>query len=72
MEDFPLNRSGRIASGKYAGWKVRVVECEPGSDDCLVLIARPDHGESYDDWVEKRKYLPEFFTNRKWDVEWES
>jgi hypothetical protein len=65
-----IGKSGRIRTGKYAGFSVRIQDDASNTGGYLILIQNDASPEGYDDWVENLTDLEGFFRESGWDLEW--
>lgn len=71
MMDIQINKVGLILHGSQSGWFVKVVDDSAESGGFLVFTA--DNQEmrgAFDGWVEKYEDLPQYFSEKKWQIEW--
>jgi hypothetical protein len=72
--DIRIGAVGRIVSGDYAGWYVKVQDDSENTGGFLILISGDrtfQSGKGFDGWVEGRAMLEGYFRESSWQVEWE-
>jgi hypothetical protein len=65
-----IGKKGRIKTGKYAGFFVRIDDDSQNTGGYLILIWKDSPREGYDNWVENATDLEPFLLEAGWDIEW--
>jgi hypothetical protein len=65
-----IGKRGRIRTGEYAGFYVRIQDDTPNTGGYLVLTWQDAQSTGYDNWVESVTDLDAFFLESGWDIEW--
>ena len=69
MKEIPIGVNGRILSGKYKGWYIKVTPEGKGGHLILYKKGISDTSEGYDDWV-PREDLEKYFKETQLEIEW--
>jgi hypothetical protein len=71
MPKIEIGPVGKIVEGDDAGYYVKIVDDEQNTGGFLVITSdSPDFSTGYDDWVENRSALEEYFVESGWRIEW--
>ena len=73
MVDIQIGRVGKIIEGDYIGNEVKVIDDSDSTGGFLILTSTSFSGqteEGFDDWVENRECLVEYFKESRWVIEW--
>lgn len=65
-----IGKKGRIRSGQYAGFFVRVDDDAKSTGGYLILIWKDNPSVGYDYWVQTVADLEPFIREAGWDIEW--
>jgi hypothetical protein len=65
-----VGKVGRIKSGEYAGFSVRIDDDSRNTGGYLILLWKDATSTGYDDWVKDLTDLDAFFRESGWDMEW--
>ena len=66
-----IGQVGRIIAGDEAGKYVKVVDDKENTGGYLILTANtPDMRVGFDNWVENKESLSDYFVEAGWSVEW--
>jgi hypothetical protein len=65
-----IGKDGRIVSGEYAGYEVRIVDDSKATGGYLILTWKDDPKTGFDNWVETVDDLEQFFRESGWIIEW--
>ncbi|HLJ88954.1 MAG TPA: hypothetical protein VKZ53_19195 [Candidatus Angelobacter sp.] len=65
-----VGKKGRIKTGKYAGFFVRIEDDSENTGGYLILTWQGASSMGYDNWVENLPDLDQFFHDSGWDIEW--
>lgn len=73
MADIRVGVVGRIKAGEHAGKYVKIKDDAANTGGFLIIVSpRNDFSEGFDDWVEGRAMLEQYFAEAGWSVDWES
>ncbi len=75
MLSIKLNTVGKIINGENLGLFIKVLDDSENTGGYIVLLSTNDVFDGkeqwvYDDWVENSKSLKNYFTLKKWTIEW--
>lgn len=71
MAEIKIGVVGRIVAGDDVGRYLKVIDDGRNTGGFLVITSdSPDFVDGYDDWVESRSALEEYFLESSWRVEW--
>jgi hypothetical protein len=68
-----IEKVGLISEGDMKGWYIRVDDDAINTGGFLILYnSCPNMSSSsgYDDWVENKKSLKDFFAESSWNIKW--
>jgi hypothetical protein len=65
-----ISKKGRIKTGEYAGFFVRIQDDSQTTGGYLILTWKESPSVGYDNWVEKLTDLEQFLLESGWDIEW--
>ena len=71
--DIRVGRTGIVLAGENIGWQVRIEDDSVNTGGFLVFTSRDfadPHVEAFDDWVEDKGALQEYFWESGWVVKW--
>jgi len=68
----PIGKKGQIIQGESPGWFVLVQDNSVNTGGFLILTAedREFKGKGFDNWVENKEALEQFFRFAKWEIDW--
>jgi hypothetical protein len=65
-----IGKKGRIKTGTYAGFFVRIQDDSQNTGGYLILTWKDSSPVGYDNWVENLADLDQFLHESGWDIEW--
>jgi len=65
-----IGKKGRIKTGVYAGFFVRIQDDSQNTGGYLILTWKDTPSVGYDNWVENLTDLDQFLHETGWDIEW--
>tara|TARA_R110001592_G_scaffold289387_1_gene558572 strand:- start:63 stop:290 length:228 start_codon:yes stop_codon:yes gene_type:complete len=71
--DIRVGKTGVVLVGENVGWQVRIEDDSANTGGFLVLTSRDfsdPSTEAFDDWVEDKVALQEYFKESGWVVKW--
>ncbi|PJZ76219.1 hypothetical protein [Leptospira neocaledonica] len=69
--EIKIGIKGKILSGEKEGDYVWIYNDEKNTGGYLIFTAdNPEMNNAFDGWVEKFEYLPKYFAEAQWTVEW--
>jgi hypothetical protein len=73
MTEIFLNKIGKIIHGKQKNWFVKIEDDTKRSGGYYVLMCKTFSfdNEVFDDWLENYEDLKQYFSEKKWEIEWQ-
>jgi hypothetical protein len=68
-----IGKIGRIDSGQYAGYEIKIVNDRKNTGGFLILVSRSfefSTNEGFDDWVEDEEGLSSYFRENALEISW--